>query len=109
MAACSTYAHSELMLVNNKETKGSIMKLKALVVASLVLTVNLSYASSDDHHFPGISIGETGFTYGLEYEYKFSSLWGAGVFFEKTNDAHHGNGVDVSLASAYLHPWKALE
>jgi len=91
------------------------MKIKLLSILSLMLAVSPTYASSDDHHhFPGVFVGattidgETDFSYGLEYEYKFSKLWGAGVVFEKTNDAHHGDGVEVALASAYIHPWKEL-
>lgn len=36
-------------------------------------------AADDNHHFPGIFVGathaedETNFTYGIEYEYKFTS------------------------------------
>jgi hypothetical protein len=30
------------------------------------------------------------------------------LFFEKTDNAHHDDGVDVKLASLYLHPWKDL-
>ena len=91
------------------------MKNKVLATLILASTASLSYASSDEHHhFPGVFIGatsadsETEFSYGIEYEYKFSKLWGAGIVFEKTDDAHHGDGVEVTLASAYLHPWKEL-
>ncbi|WP_057832626.1 hypothetical protein [Colwellia sp. TT2012] len=91
------------------------MKIKLLSIFSLMLAVSPTYASSEDHHhFPGVFVGvtsidgETDFSYGLEYEYKFSNFWGAGVVFEKTNDAHHGDGVEVALASAYIHPWKEL-
>jgi len=91
------------------------MKYKLLATSLLLLTTNLSFASSgEEHHFPGIFLGattidsETDFSYGFEYEYKFSKLWGAGLVYEKTDDAHHGAGVDVALASIYLHPWKEL-
>ena len=91
------------------------MKLIALSVISLALSSGVAYAASDKHHhFPAVFVGatsfdgETEFTYGLEYEYKFNSKWGAGVVFEKTNDAHHGDGTTISLASIYLHPWKDL-
>jgi len=91
------------------------MKYKILVAIFLLLTATTSYASSDDkHHFPGLFVGattfdgETEFSYGFEYEYKFSTLWGAGFVYETTADAHHGAGVDVALAAIYLHPWKEL-
>ncbi len=91
------------------------MKYILLMTFFLLLTSKFSYASSGEkHHFPGIFIGatttdsETEFSYGLEYEYKFSKLWGAGFVFETTDDAHHGAGVDVTLAAIYLHPWKEL-
>ena len=91
------------------------MKYKLLTASLLLLTSNLSYASDESaHHFPGIFLGattfdgETNFSYGIEYEYKFSKLWGAGLTYEKTDDAHHGGGVDIALASIYLHPWKEL-
>ncbi|PAJ73979.1 hypothetical protein CJF42_13050 [Pseudoalteromonas sp. NBT06-2] len=93
------------------------MKIKSLAIASVLYTLipTLANASSTEHHhFPGIFIGattidsETDFSYGFEYEYKVSKLWGAGFVFEKTDDAHHGDGIDVKLASLYLHPWKEL-
>lgn len=90
------------------------MKIKALIL-SLTLTSVATYASPGVHqNFAGVFIGgtsidsETYFSYGLEYEYKFTKLWGAGITYEKTNDAHHGDGVDIFLALAYLHPWKDL-
>lgn len=91
------------------------MKILALSILSLVLTTSAVQAASDDEqHFPGLFIGATNFdsetelTYGIEYEYKFSKQWGAGLVYEKTSDAHHGDGVTVKLASVYLHPWKDL-
>lgn len=70
------------------------------------------YASAEGskHHYFGIFQGythikdETEFTYGLEYEYKFNSQWGAGLVYEKSDKLHHGDGVDVSLGSVYYHP-----
>jgi len=91
------------------------MKLLALALASLVFSSGVSYASSaDHHHFPALFVGtttfdgDTDFTYGLEYEYKFSHQWGVGGVVEKTNDAHHGDGTSVALVSLYLHPWQEL-
>ncbi|MGB1262883.1 MAG: hypothetical protein ACPG52_08245 [Cognaticolwellia sp.] len=97
------------------------MNNKMLVAAGVfaALTSSSVFASSDEghatpKHIPGVFVGftnfdgETEFSYGLEYEYKISKKWGAGVVYEKTNDAHHGAGVDVALAAVYLHPWKEL-
>ena len=91
------------------------MKYIKLTASLLLLTANFSFAAgTEKHHFPGIFLGattadsETEFSFGFEYEYKFSKRWGAGLVFEKTNDAHHGAGVDISLAAVYLHPWKEL-
>ena len=98
------------------EFKGrKTMKYKLLIAVLFIFTANVSYASSGKHHhFPGIFLGattsdsDTNFSYGVEYEYKFSKLWGAGLVYENTADAHHGAGVDISLAALYLHPWKQL-
>lgn len=70
----------------------------------------LAFAAEGKHHFPGIFIGytdaknETEFTYGLEYEYRFDTHWGVGAVYERIDDAHHGDGVTVTLASLYYHP-----
>lgn len=91
------------------------MRYKTILAIGLLMTSTSNYAASEDtHHYPGIFLGattfdgETNFSYALEYEYKFSKLWGAGLTYEKTDDAHHGGGVDIALASVYLHPWKEL-
>lgn len=94
------------------------MKSKILITASILATLATStaFASNDESpkHIPGVFVGyttadsETEFSYGIEYEYKFSKLWGAGVVYEKTDEAHHGAGVDIALAAIYVHPWKEL-
>lgn len=97
------------------------MNNKILLAASVLAALATSsvFASTDDSHqspkhIPGIFVGfthansEIEFSYGLEYEYKISKLWGAGIVYEQTDDAHHGAGVDVALAAVYLHPWKEL-
>ena len=69
-----------------------------------------AYAAGDAKHIPGIFVGgthidsETDFTFGFEYEYKFNKQWGLGAVYERTNDAHHGDGVGVWVASLYYHP-----
>jgi hypothetical protein len=97
------------------------MNNKTLLAVGILagLTTSQVLASTDEghttvKHIPGVFVGftnansETEFSYGLEYEYKFSDQWGAGIVYETTADAHHGAGVDVALAAVYLHPWKEL-
>jgi hypothetical protein len=94
------------------------MKNKTILTAGLLcsLAIAPAFASSNEtvQHVPGIFVGftdaegETEFSYGLEYEYKFSKQWGAGIVYEKTDKAHHEDGVEVKLAAIYLHPWKNL-
>ncbi|NQZ11177.1 MAG: hypothetical protein HRT35_28830 [Algicola sp.] len=81
----------------------------------LCLFSSFSYgAAGEHHHFAGIFLGYTNadshteFSYGIEYEYKFNQMWGTGFVYEKTDDAHHGDGVDITLGAIYLHPWKEL-
>jgi|TARA_B110000259_G_C13898912_1_gene356053 hypothetical protein len=93
-----------------------LQKTRFLAGFLAILATSLAFASTNEEpkHIAGVFIGytnaesETEFSYGVEYEYKFSRRWGAGVGYEKTNNAHHGAGVDVALVSLYLHPWKAL-
>ena len=88
------------------------MKLGANVLLSVLLLSNASFviASNEAHYFPGIFIGythasdETHFTYGLEFEYKFNQNWGLGAVYENIDDAHHGDGVTVTVASLFYHP-----
>ena len=88
------------------------MKLAPTILLSvlLLITTNNVHASSEAHHFPGIFVGytnandETHFTYGLEYEYKFNHTWGVGAVYEKVDDAHHGDGVTVTVAELFYHP-----
>ncbi len=91
------------------------MKIKILPILTLAFLATTPYASSDESdYFAGIFLGvasidsKTEFSYGIEYEYKLAQLWGAGLLYEKTNEAHHGNDVNVTLTSAYIHPWKGL-
>ncbi len=89
-----------------------VSKLLCILFVTL-LPLNL-YAAGDAKHFPGIFLGathaesDTEFTYGIEYEYKFKPQWGVGAVYEKTDDAHHGDGVTVKLAALYYHPFSYL-
>ena len=73
------------------------------------LSFNL-YAAGDAKHFPGIFLGathaesDTNFTYGIEYEYKFTPQWGVGAVYEDTADGHDGDGVEIKLGALYYHP-----
>jgi hypothetical protein len=92
------------------------MKLVATILISVLLVINTSsaFAADNAHHFPGIFIGYTNandeihFTYGLEYEYKFNRTWGLGAVYEKIDDAHHGDGVTVTVAELFYHPLNNL-
>jgi len=91
-------------------------KITTAIAITLAIFISSGAAAStkDDHNFFGIFLGytnadsETDFSYGIEYEYKFNDMWGAGLVYEKTDDAHHGDGIDVKLAAVYLHPWQEL-
>ena len=94
------------------------MKSKTLLAIGVftALTTLPVLASSDESpkHIPGVFLGftnfesETDFTYGIEYEYKFSKQWGAGFVYERTDNGHDGDGTDLALAALYVHPWKYL-
>lgn len=90
---------------------------KSIVLIALFFGLSNSTLASDSEkgttidnpHVIGVFLGrtqtpvETESTYGIEYEYRFNSAFGAGVVLEKSGDAHHGDGVSVSLISAYYH------
>lgn len=84
--------------------------ISTLIGTGLLLTSSAALAASNAKHLPGVFIGathaksKTEFTFGVEYEYKFNRNWGAGAVFERTNDAHKGDGVAVALGSVYYHP-----
>lgn len=87
--------------------KNSILAITTLTLICLTPVVE---ASQEVKHIPGIFVGATSFddetelTLGLEYEYKIDSQWGVGAVYEMTSEAHHGDGVSVSLVSAFYHP-----
>lgn len=86
----------------------STLPIVVLVVLCTVFTFDAK-AKDGYQHFPGVFLGathadsETDFTYTLEYEYKFSQHFGVGLVYEKINDAHHGDGITIKLASIYYH------
>jgi hypothetical protein len=86
-----------------------------LFASSLLLSASYTaFAAGDAHHFPGVFIGmthaegETEFTYGVEYEYKFNRSWGIGAIYEKTDNAHHKDGVTLKIAEVFYHPGKDI-
>lgn len=85
-----------------------------MLLASSAINSSAVAAAGNAHHFPGVFIGytkaagETHFTYGLEYEYKFNQTWGLGAVYEKADDAHHGDGVTVAVAELFYHPLNNL-
>jgi len=91
-----------------------MMSCSNIILLALVFTPIYSYAAEKAKHIPGVFIGatkaqsETNFTYGVEYEYKLNKGWGVGAVYEMTNDAHHKDGVAVTLASIYYHPNKNI-
>ena len=52
--------------------------------------------------------GETNFTFGAEYEFRFSQYIGVGAIYEHTPKAHHGDGTSIYMGLVHLHPWKML-
>ncbi len=92
------------------------MKNCILKITYMLLMIGGVAAQANEQvkHIPGVFIGvthidnEAEFTFGVEYEYKLDKQWGLGLIYERTNNAHHGDGVSVSLASAYFHPNKSI-
>ncbi len=83
------------------------MKLAILLLA---LLAPISAMAENYRHVAGAFIGATHFdsetesTLGIEYEYRFSPKWGVGAVYERSADAHHGDGVTVVLGSMFYHP-----
>jgi len=100
-----------IVYLKEKNMRNKILKC---IACSLIFLIPAAQASDEVKHVPGIFIGtthfdsESEFTFGIEYEYKFTNEWGAGVVYERTNDAHHGDGTAVVLASLFYHPTKKI-
>ncbi len=52
--------------------------------------------------------GETNFSFGFEYEYRFNKTFGAGFLIEHTPGAHHDDGATIYMGQVHLHPWQEL-
>ncbi len=81
---------------------------KWLGLLCLAASANVT-AAGNDQHVLGVFVGAThndssDFTFGVEYEFKFTPQWGAGVVYERTNDAHYGDGASVIVANVFYHP-----
>lgn len=85
------------------------MKINLFICAAALLCSSNAFAAGKDKNAVGLFLGatnaksETEFTYGFEYEYKFADHWGAGIVLERTDEAHHGDGVEVAVGSLYFH------
>ncbi|ARN76284.1 hypothetical protein BST96_03110 [Oceanicoccus sagamiensis] len=89
---------------------------KTLLVAAIVaLSCSTPLQAASDngefkHHTPGIifgvthSDGDNNLSIGLEYEYRINNSWGAGATYERTPQAHDGDGVSVYYLAGYWHP-----
>ncbi len=87
-----------------------MIKQSVMAVSMGFFMASCAQASEQRSHYPGVFIGythaqsETHFTYGFEYEYRFEPSWGLGLLYEKTPDAHHGDGTTLILGEFYYHP-----
>lgn len=90
--------------------------LRVLVAAVLFSLPGVQAVAAEEHgalkhHAIGVIVadadersGDNDLSLGLEYGYRFNKNFGAGVLYEHTADAHHGDGVSVGLAALYYHP-----
>lgn len=99
----------------SSKSKFTIFSIAATLIASPISAT----ASDDEHHemkknivgvfggFTSVS-GETNGTFGIEYERRINENFGVGIIFEKTPNAHHGDGVNLYMGQLHLHPWQEL-
>jgi len=102
-------------LISQSRRSSGFNKLAALFGVAMIFQVQ-SVLSAEDHHgstdrhMVGVFLGaeddaqESEWTYGFEYEYRFTPELGGGVLYEKVEDAHEGDGVSVVLALLSMHP-----
>lgn len=105
------------------KSKNVILSLSTATV--LAISTSTVYASDDDvhglneHHafnkntvgvFGGFTSigGDTEATFGIEYERRFTQLVGVGIVWEKTPNAHNGDGTSIFMGQIHLHPWQEL-
>ncbi|MCC2607458.1 hypothetical protein [Planctobacterium marinum] len=87
------------------------MTLRKYSLTTLCALISINaLAAGDAKHFPGVFLGstnfdgETDFTFGVEYEYKFNKQFGVGTVWERTIDGHEGDGVNLFASSLFYHP-----
>jgi len=94
------------------------MRLKKILIIlsisfiGLASNAALAESAHDTNNVIGVFLGsstvkgedDNEFTFGLEYEYHFSKLLGAGLIVEHSPDAHHNDDVSVVLAAVHIHP-----
>jgi hypothetical protein len=83
----------------------------AILLSGFVYSgVGLAAEGKHPNHVIGLFAGMTDtksereFTYGIEYEFRFSKMFGAGLIYETSPDLAHGAGVDVGFVALHLHP-----
>lgn len=102
-----------------REIRASKTILSLVGLTSMMLVFGTAMASDDDMHgdagghYPahvvGVFVGATDadtteFTFGVEYELRFSERFGVGAVVEHIPGAHHGDGATVGLAAVHFHP-----
>jgi hypothetical protein len=92
----------------------NFVRLSAILAITFVsISANAKQSTTIDkqykNHMMGAFLGytyahdETEFTYGIEYEFRFHQNWGVGLVYERVDDAHHGDGIDIKVAELYYH------
>lgn len=89
--------------------KQSMHKTLLSLMAVSAICSAPAYSAQGPHNlgvFAGIthSDSESDYTLGLEYEFRYSDIWGVGLTYENAPDAHHDDGVSVLVGSVYFHP-----
>jgi hypothetical protein len=99
-----------------------------LALGSTMTMAESDHAGMPPRHVAGIFLGgtdpeegNTEFTFGAEYEFRFAQRFGVGLVYERTNDGHdsahddgHGHVVEVEedvsvgIFALHLHPIHAL-
>ena len=97
------------------------MLKKFILLASLTLSglafatdhsesEHTSHTEIENPHSLGVFLGGVATdhhsyaSYGLEYVYEFSHKWATNIAWEKTDKAHHGDGIETYVVSALYSP-----
>ncbi len=85
--------------------------LPALLLLFFVIPLQAeSTGGAFKHHTVGVIAGvthsdsENNYNVGVEYEYFINASWGVGATYERTPEAHYGDGVSVYYVAGYWHP-----